>query len=347
MSNPRTAPESERPPFPAAVLCISLYPDMRINETAGNGTIHTRLGTLADATRTRLLFLLARHELSVGELSTATQLPQSTTSRHLRVLSDEGWVVTRAEGPSRFYRLAPRMDATSRRLWTVVRESLSGAADTAQDEARAQLVLGQRRTRSQEFFSTAAGQWDAVRAELFGAQAGFAGLLALLGDDVVIGDLGCGTGAVTAELAPYVGRVIAVDESKAMLAAAKRRLTPFANTELRTGALESLPIDDGELDMAVLSLVLHYLAEPALALSEARRALRPGGRIVVVDMIEHGRSEYREQMGHVWQGFGEDRMRTWLGEAGFERVRWTGLAPAEGAKGPLLFAASGRVKAEG
>lgn len=313
-----------------------------MEDTGTASRIHTRLNTLADATRTRLLLLLARHELSVGELGAATQLPQSTTSRHLKVLSDEGWVVTRADGPSRYYRLAPKLDATSRRLWTVVRESLAGTPDAAQDEVRATQVLGQRRTKSQEFFSTGAGQWDAMRTDLFGAHAGMTGLLSLLGD-VAVGDLGCGTGAVSAELAPHVGRVIAVDESKAMLAAARRRLNAFDNVDLRTGSLEALPVADGELDMAVLSLVLHYIAEPVIALDEAHRALKPNGRVLVVDMIEHGRAEYREQMGHVWQGFGEDRMRAWLEEAGFEQVRWTALAPAAGAKGPLLFAASGRV----
>jgi SAM-dependent methyltransferase len=302
-------------------------------------SIHDRIGTLADVTRTRLLLLLGGHELSVSELCTALQLPQSTVSRHLKVLLDEGWVVTRAEGPSRYYRIA-RLDAAARRLWQVVRAELTGGADAAQDEARARQVLDQRRTRSQEFFSTAAGQWDAVRTELFGASAGIAGLLALLGDDLVVGDLGCGTGVVSAELAPHVGRVIAVDESKAMLSAARRRLAGYDNVELRAGALEVLPLDDAVLDAAVLSLVLHYVVEPVLVLAEARRVLRPGGRIVVVDMMAHGREEYRDQMGHVWQGFTEEQLRAWLDETGFARVRWNGLAPVAGAKGPLLFAAS-------
>lgn len=302
--------------------------------------IHGRIGSLADATRTRLLLLLARHELSVGELCGAVQLPQSTVSRHLKTLGDEGWLSTRSEGPSRFYRMSPRLDSTSRRLWAVVRDELAGRPESAQDEARAQQVLSARRTRSQEFFSTAAGQWDAVRAELFGARGGLAGLLALLGDDVVIGDLGCGTGAVSSELAPFAGRVIAVDESKAMLSAARRRLTSFSNVELRQGALEALPLENEEVDAALMSLVLHYVPEPPLALSEAHRALRPGGRLVVVDMMAHGRAEYREQFGHVWQGFGEAQVRGWLEEAGFTGVRWHGLAPDPSAKGPVLFAAS-------
>src|SRR5690606_19486161 len=190
------------------------YPDMRIKQKVAGPGIHGRLGSLADATRTRLLVLLDRHELSVNELCAAVQLPQSTVSRHLKVLSDEGWLVTRSDGPSRYYRVAPRLDRAARRLWQVVRDEVAAGPEAAQDEARVAQVLSARRTRSQEFFSSRAGQWDAVRAELFGARAGLAGLLALLDDDAVIGDLGCGTGAVTAELAPYVGRVIAVDESK-------------------------------------------------------------------------------------------------------------------------------------
>jgi ArsR family transcriptional regulator len=110
--------------------------------------------------------------------------------------------------------------------------------------------------------------------------------------------------------------------------------------DVRAGALESLPIADGELDAAVLSLVLHYVPEPVAALSEAHRALRAGGRVVVMDMMAHGRAEYREEMGHVWQGFTEEQMRAWLAECGFGRVRWRGLAAEAGAKGPVLFAAS-------
>lgn len=315
---------------------------MRIKPPAAAAEdIHATIGSLADPTRTRLLLLLSRHELSVNELCAAVQLPQSTVSRHLKLLSDEDWLITRSEGPSRYYRLAPRLEPTAKRLWQVVRSDLAKQPEAAQDEARARQVQSERRTRSQEFFSSAAGQWDGLRAELFGAHAGFAGLLALVADDVVIGDLGCGTGVVSAELAPYAGRVIAVDESRAMLSAARRRLHDCDNVELRSGALEALPIDDGELDAAVLSLVLHYVPEPVAVLSEARRALKPGGRLVLVDMIAHGRAEYREAMGHVWQGFTEEQVRAWLAECGFERVRWRGLAAEPGAKGPVLFAASG------
>src|SRR5690606_26800361 len=137
---------------------------MRIH-TATADDIHARIGSLADPTRTRLLLLLSHHELSANELCAAVRLPQSTVRRHLKLLSDEDWLVTRSEGPSRYYRLAGRLDPTSKRLWQVVRDQLASLPEAAQDEARAVQVLSERRTRSQEFFSSAAGQWDALRAD--------------------------------------------------------------------------------------------------------------------------------------------------------------------------------------
>src|SRR5690606_6144405 len=126
--------------------------------------------------------------------------------------------------------------------------------------------------------ATAAGRWDAVRAELFGRTTDLHALLGLLDDEWTVGDLGCGTGSVAAALAPFVRRVVAVDASRAMLAAAAERLQGAPGVELRAGALERLPVADGELDAAIFSLVLHYVPDPAAALAEARRALRPGGR---------------------------------------------------------------------
>ncbi|MGH7481574.1 MAG: ArsR/SmtB family transcription factor, partial [Longimicrobiales bacterium] len=261
--------------------------------------VFDRLSVLADATRGRLLLLLARHELTVGELCAAVQLPQSTVSRHLRILSEEGWLVSRAEGTSRYYRLAPGLDASRRRLWQVVAEEAGDTVEAAQDEARAGSVLARRQRKSEEFFATAAGRWDGMRAELFGERAELLALLGLLDQDAVVGDLGCGTGQLAAAYAPFVGRVIGVDRSREMLKAARRRLADVRNVELRRGELEALPLDDASLDVALLFLVLHYVPEPPAALAEAARVLRPGGRLLVVDMATHGREEYREQMGHV------------------------------------------------
>jgi SAM-dependent methyltransferase len=301
-----------------------------------------RFNAVSDATRARLLHVLERHELTVSEICGVMQLPQSTVSRHLKILSGGGWVTQRAEGTSRYYRRASRLDDGMARLWQVVSEAVGRGAEAGHDEARARQAVAARRTRSQEFFATAAGRWEGVRAELFGEAPELPALLALLGRDWVVGDLGCGTGRVSATVAPYVARVEAVDESPDMLAAAREHLSDVGNVTLREGRLESLPLEDGTLDVALLSLVLHYVPDPARALAEAGRVLRPGGRVLVVDMVAHDRSEYREAMGHQWQGFERARMEEWAGEAGFGEVTYHDLTPKAEAKGPLLFALAGR-----
>ena len=256
--------------------------------------IFDRLSALADPTRSRLLLLLDRHELTVGELCAALQLPQSTVSRHLKTLADEGWVSARAEGTSRRYAM-PRsaLDSSARGLWQLVRDQVGATPSARQDLGRAERVLQERRTTSQAFFSSTAGQWDRVRADLYGARTDLAPLIALLEPSLVVGDLGCGTGQTTSALAPFVARVVAVDESEAMLAAARERVGHHDNVDVRSGRLEALPIDDDALDVAVLSLVLHFVVDPAVVLREAARVLRPGGRLLVIDMEPHEQADGR------------------------------------------------------
>jgi ArsR family transcriptional regulator len=215
----------------------------------------------------------------------------------------------------------------------------TNAAD--QDARRTQAVLAERSTRSQQFFSTSAGQWDRMRLELFGRRADIA-LLGLLDDHWTVADLGCGTGAVTQSLAPFVERVIAVDESNAMLSAAKKRLVGVSNVDIRNGRLESLPIGDGEIDVGLLFLVLHYAADPARVIAEAARVLKPGGRLLILDMMPHDRQDLRQTMGHLWQGFDGTTLDGWMQSAGLENFRYNALTPDPEAKGPTLFAASGK-----
>ncbi len=131
---------------------------MNVRATA----IHDHLASLADTTRSRLLLLLDRQELTVSELCGITQLPQSTVSRHLKALADTDWISSRAEGTSNLYTLAKDLDPAARRLWTLVREQVGPTAAAAQDQRRLQAALAERRTKSQEFFSSGAGQWDRV-----------------------------------------------------------------------------------------------------------------------------------------------------------------------------------------
>lgn len=301
------------------------------------------LAALADPVRGRLLLALERHELAVGELAATLQLPQSTVSRHLKTLVDAGWVRARADGPSRRYHIAEVGRGTpTGQLWAAVREPLAALPAAPHDAERLRAVIAERRSATRAFFSSTADAWDRLRVELFGARADLLALLALLDDEMVVGDLGCGTGAVADVLAPFVGRVIAVDHSREMLAVARRRLDGRANVELHEGDLEALPIADGTLDVALLVLTLHHLPDPAAVFGEAARVLRPTGRLVVIDMAPHDRERYRQEMGHVWLGFSEAQLATWLADAGFGALRYTPLPVDPAARGPQLVAATAR-----
>src|SRR5471032_1851855 len=301
------------------------------------------LASLADTTRSRILLLLDRHELTVTELCGITQLPQSTVSRHLKALADGGWIAARAEGTSNLYTMTrDDLDSSARRLWLLVREQVGTTAVAVQDHRRLLAALAERRTKSQEFFSSSAGQWDRLRDELFGDRFHLAALAAFADPSWVVGDLGCGTGHGTAALAPFVARVVAVDASAAMLQAAKKRLHDFDNIDLRRGELEALPIDDERLDAATMMLVLHHVPEPERAVAEVARVLKPGGLVVLVDMLPHDRDSYRQQMGHVWLGFSDEHVRRLCQEAGFEEIRVVALPPDARSKGPGLFVATAR-----
>jgi len=302
--------------------------------------IFDRLTALADPIRARLLLVLERHELTVSELRAALQLPQSTVSRHLRALADAGWVTSREDGTSNRYRMATReLDTAGRRLWHSVRDACRGMATASRDAERVAGVIAARQSTSQKFFASSAAQWDRVRAELFGTRTELFALFGLLDERWTVGDLGCGTGQLAEAMAPFVKSVVAVDESPAMLRAARARLAPHANVDVRPGALETLPVEAGELDVAVMSLVLHFLPEPASALAAVHRALTKGGRALIVDMSPHDRAEYRETMGHLWQGFSTEQLNTWSAGAGFDTIRVHALPASPQAKGPNLFAA--------
>ena len=295
---------------------------------------------LSDPTRCRMLMLLEKHELTVSELCAVLQMPQSTVSRHLKTLSDDDWVASRRDGTSRFYSMpVDDLDSGAKRLWPLIREQVASTTGAGQDDRRLRGVLTRRRAKSQEFFATAAGGWDHLRGELFGDEFFLWAVLGLIDPTLVVGDLGCGTGQLTETVAPYVRRVISVDGSNDMLDAARQRLGGAKNVELRQGELESLPIDSGKLDVAMLSLVLHYSPAPPRALAEVGRVVRKAGRVLVVDMQPHDRQEYQQQMGHVWLGFSDKQITRFLTGAGFGEVRVRMLPADPDAKGPALFAA--------
>jgi len=301
-----------------------------------------QLSALGDETRARLLSLLERGELTVSELCAVLQLPQSSVSRHLRTLSEAGWVTSRADGRNRHYRIADALDRASRELWGLVREGIDDEPVAVRDRERAQAVLQERRRRSVEFFAATADRWDELRIDLYGRGADLLPLYGLLDPSWVVGDLGAGTGTLAERLAPFVHSVVAVDRSGPMLDAARARLAGIDNAEVRLGELEDLPVENGALDLAILSLVLHHVVDPRASLSEACRVLRPSGRVLVVELREHERgAEYAESMGHVWPGFDPETLCRWMTEAGFADVQVRPVPPELEASGPSLFLATG------
>lgn len=310
--------------------------------------IADHLVALSDPVRLRILRILEREELAVGEVAKVVQLPQSTVSRHLKVLADAAWVFKRAEGTATLYRLVlDDLPAPRRALWLAVRDLMKSpdgrdiTHDLEEDLRRLASVVAQRREDAQSFFGRVAGQWDDVRNELFGARFTPVALLSLLSRDWVVADLGCGTGNASELLAPLVRRVIAVDQSAPMLAAAKQRLVHgdgARNIDFVRGEISALPLKDASVDACVCLLVLHHVEAPARALAEMRRILRPGGIALIVDMVEHDRDAYRHTMSHRWLGFSEHAIAQAARDAGFVHPRYNPLPSDPQAKGPGLFA---------
>ncbi len=298
------------------------------------------LGTLGDLARLRTLRLLEREELGVGELARALQMPQSSVSRHLKPLFGQGWVTKRTEGTQSLYRMSPAvLPQDMRELWRLSHDHLGASPTYDEDDARLAEVLASRRVDSRTFFGRIGGDWDELRRELFGELFASDALLGLLSPDAVAADLGCGTGEAAERLAPVVKRVIAVDREPAMLGAAKRRLARFSNVDFREGDLFQLPLRPGEADLAVLMLVLHHVEEPATALASIARIMRPGGRLLVVDMVRHDRASYQQTMGHRHLGFTDADLRATARGTGFALARYVRLRPDTGGKGPGLFSA--------
>lgn len=288
---------------------------------------------LAEPTRLRILRVLDGRELSVLDLCEVLALPQSTVSRHLKVLADAGWLASRRAGTQSLYGFAEQLPARARRLWELAREEAATWPTTRADAERLRAVKARR---AQRFFAGAAGAWEKLRAEVYGPRVNVEALLALLPPQWTVADLGCGTGALAAELASQVERVVAVDQSAAMLATARKVLADRPNVELHEAPLEALPIAAESCDAAVASLVLAYLDHPAPVLAEAFRILRPGGRLVVVEAARHDDLDLKRTLGQAQAGFEPEALEALATRAGFGGVSTRALPPEPGARGPGL-----------
>src|SRR5512147_2009387 len=202
---------------------------------------------LADPTRLRLLRALERRELSVLELCEVLALPQSTVSRHLKSLAEAGFVGARRQGTQSLYAWAEDGDGGARKLWSLARSETEGWPVAHQDATRLEGVLA-RRDDARRFFAGAAGAWDELRARVYGRTFGAEALLSLLPPSWTVADLGCGTGALTAALAPRVKAVVGVDRSAGMLQAARRRTAGLENVALHEAELSDLPLPAASCD---------------------------------------------------------------------------------------------------
>lgn len=282
---------------------------------------------LAEPIRHRLLQVLIAQELSVSELVDILDQPQSTVSRHIKVLRDAELLVDRRSGPTTFYAARPigngrsngngGSDLSERVLGWLSDEALEPAVDQ-----RLRAVLARRRGGS-GFFEAVGSRWDQLRVEAFGESFHLEALTTLLPWDWTVADIGTGTGYLLAVLASQFRRVIAVDPAANMLELARGRtdLQACLNVEFRAGSLEQLPIDEGELDLAIASLVLHHVTHPEAALCEVARTLCPGGRLLLIEQHAHEHQAFHDRMGDVWSGFKPEQLEELITAAGFLGAR--------------------------
>jgi ArsR family transcriptional regulator len=280
---------------------------------------------LGDPARVRILLLLEREELSVAELQEILARGQSQISTHLSQLKQAGLIEDRRTGKNIFYRLQPSTGTEGKavgQIMGILRQAVADIPEAEQDLAALKLVIGKRRDRMRNYFDSLAGKFG--RAYLPGRSwEGLAEVLLRLMPPLVIADLGAGEGTFSQLLALRAKHVIAVDNADKMVEFGRKlaRTHGLRNLEFRLGDLEALPLQKGEVDLAFFSQSLHHAIHPEKAVEEAFRIVRPGGRIVILDLLRHQFEEAREMYADVWLGFTELELRSFLKKSGFRNVQ--------------------------
>lgn len=304
-----------------------------------------RFKALSDETRVLLLAALLEEELSVGELSEVSLAGQPGVSRHLAALREAGLVVARKQGTASFYRIV----SDDPLLVGPFGQELRRLATERKISSRVEKVVSRRRARSEEFFDKAEN-WDSLRSELFTEAAALFSVLRLVPRGLSVADIGTGTGGMLPYLAEVADRIIAVDISIEMLrrAKAKAHSMGLSNVTFEQGDFSRLPIADNAVDAAFAALVIHHAPRPLMALQEMARIVRPGGFVVVVDLVAHGHEWLKDEQADIWLGFAREEIQSHFEKAGLESIRSRVVSRVElkgrGHNSPLeLFVASGRV----
>jgi ArsR family transcriptional regulator len=303
---------------------------------------------LGDEARLRLLRVLSEERLNVKELTAVLGLAQSGVSRHLGLLKDAGLIEETREGGFVFYAAAaPNGEPLRVDVWSALRSRFADVSEDAvvrADDARLKEVL---RLRKENFETHGAGA-DAHQLVPGRSWAAWARAIGHLLPPLIVADLGCGEGYLSIEAARWASQVIAVDRSaevlrRARALAARRRVT---NIAWETGELERVPLQDASVDVALLSQALHHADAPAKALAEAVRILKPGGRVLILDLRTHDQAWVTARLGDRWLGFSDDALKTLLRDAGLDGVKLDVGARLTGDPFTVLVASGAKPVAE-
>lgn len=288
------------------------------------------LRALADPTRLRMVGLLEREELSVNELQQIMCMGQSRISTHLRLLQDSGLLQSRRDGKRTYYKLSPGADGPVREVAQLAVRVARELPEFSDDQVNLKRILARRRSQAQIYFNQVAGRFDRVYGPGRSWQA-FGHLLLRILPPLVVADLGSGEGLLSELLARRCKKVIAVDNSEKIVAfgAAKAKKNGLKNLEFRLGDLQDPPIESDSVDVAILSQALHHAEDPARAVASAHRILRPGGQVMILDLLKHQFEKAHELYGDRWLGFAESDLHRWLEAAGFKKIEISIVAREE------------------
>ncbi|HXI52767.1 MAG TPA: metalloregulator ArsR/SmtB family transcription factor [Candidatus Saccharimonadales bacterium] len=288
------------------------------------------LRALSDPTRLRIVALLEKDELSVNELQEITHMGQSRISTHLGLLQDAGLVQPRREGKRTFYRLSQTADVTARDFIQVAVRGAKELPEHGSDQVNLKRILARRSDQQQLYFNQIAGRFDRSYGPGRSWQA-FGQMLLRVLPPLVVADLGAGEGLLSELLARRCKKVFAVDNSEKIVAfgVAKAKKNGLKNLEFRLGDLQDPPLDAQSVDLVVLSQALHHAQEPAKAIAAVARILKPGGQVMILDLLQHTFEKARELYGDRWLGFPESDLQHWLEAAGFKKIEISVVAREE------------------
>ncbi len=280
--------------------------------------VSTLFRCLGDPARLRLLRALTVDRFNVTELTGILGLAQSGVSRHLGLLKDAGLVAEDRDGIYVYYRLA-RPPADGSPLWTLLDQEFAAATDSAEVRADLSRIQEVRRLRRENFSQHAGPDTRDGRQLVPGRSwAAWSRALGLLLPPLDVVDIGCGEGYLTLEAARWAHRVVGVDRSAAVLARARQLADrrKVSNITWKRGDIEKVPLPASSVDIALLSQTLHHAADPGRAVHEAARVLRPGGRVLILDLRTHDETWVKPKLGDRWQGFDDTTLSRWLTAAG-------------------------------